>query len=82
MGDQHIFDYPAAIHEVLQVLKPGGRFFLQDLSRRFFLPGLRQLSPPESLFTKAELLWQIEAAGFSAETARGEAIVFVRARRR
>jgi ubiquinone/menaquinone biosynthesis C-methylase UbiE len=74
--------YPAAIREVRRVLKPGGRFFLQDLSRHFFLPGLRWLFPPESLFTRATLVWQLEAAGFRVEAARGQAIIFLRARRR
>lgn len=78
----HVRGYPAAIREVRRVLKPGGRFFLQDLSRRFFLPGLRQLFPPESLFTRAELVRQLEAAGFAVEAARGQAIIFLRARRR
>ena len=78
----HIRDYPAAIREVRRVLKSGGRFFLQDLSRHFFLPGLRQLFPPESLFSRAELVWQLEAAGFGVEATRGQAIIFLRARRR
>jgi ubiquinone/menaquinone biosynthesis C-methylase UbiE len=78
----HIRDYPAAIREVRRVLRPGAPFYLQDLSRRFFLPGVRQLFPPESLFTRAELVWQLEAAGFSVEAARGQAIIFIRARRR
>ena len=78
----HIRDYPAAIREVHRVLKPGSPFFLQDLSRHFFPPGLRQLFPPESLFTRDELRQQVEAAGFKVETARGKAVMFLRARRR
>jgi ubiquinone/menaquinone biosynthesis C-methylase UbiE len=78
----HIRDYPAAITEVHRVLKPGGRFFLQDLSHRFFLPGIRQLFPPESLFTRAELVRQLETAGFRVEAAKGRVIIFLRARRR
>lgn len=60
----HIRDYPAAIREVRRVLKPGGRFFLQDLSRH-------QLFPPESLFTRAELVWQLEAAATSSSGGGG-----------
>jgi ubiquinone/menaquinone biosynthesis C-methylase UbiE len=78
----HIRDYPAAIREVCRVLKPRGRFFLQDLSRRFFLPAVRHLFPPESLFTRADLVGVLEGAGFAVEAARGQAVVFVRARRR
>lgn len=77
----HVRDYPAAIREVHRVLRPDGRFFLQDLSRHFFLPGVRRLFPPESLFTRNELIWQLEATGFSVEAARGRAIIFIRARR-
>lgn len=78
----HIREYPAAIREVRRVLKPGGRFFLQDLSRHFFLPGLRQLFPPESLFTRPDLVRQLEAAGFEVEASRGWAVIFARAHRR
>lgn len=78
----HIRNYPMALREVRRVLRPGAPFYLQDLSRRFFLPGLRQLVPPESLFTRAELVGQLEAAGFAVEAASGRAIIFVRARRR
>ncbi|MBI4608957.1 MAG: class I SAM-dependent methyltransferase [Candidatus Rokubacteria bacterium] len=78
----HIRDYAAAIGEVHRALKPGGRFFLQDLSRRFFLPGLRHLFPPESLFTRVELVRELGAAGFDVEAETGRAILFIRARRR
>jgi len=78
----HIRDCPAALREVHRVLKPAGRFFLQDLSRHFFAPGLRQLFPPESLFTRDELRQQVEAAGFDVEAATGRAVIFLRARRR
>lgn len=78
----HIGDYPAALREVHRVLRPGRPFFIQDLSRRFFLPGVRRFFPPESLFTRAELAQQLDAAGFDVEVAKGEAVLFLRGRRR
>ena len=78
----HIRDYPASLREVHRVLKPAARFFLQDLSRHFFAPGLRQLFPPEALFARAELVDQLATAGFTVEAATGRAVVFLRARRR
>lgn len=78
----HLRDYPAAIREVRRVLKPGGRFFLQDLSRHFFPPGIRRLFPPETLFTRIDLVRALEAAGFDVEAATGWAVIFLRARRR
>lgn len=77
----HIERYPDAIQEVHRVLRPGAPFFIQDLSRHFFVPGLRQLFPPESLFTRDELVTALARAGFKIEDARGLAVVFVRARR-
>lgn len=77
----HIQDYPAAIREVHRMLRPSAPFFLQDLSRHFFVPGLRQLFPPESLFTRAQLVADLAGAGFLVEEVRGRAVVFVRARR-
>jgi SAM-dependent methyltransferase len=74
----HIAGYPAAMREV----QPGGRFFIQDLTRSFFLPGVRHLFPPESLFTRAELVGRLEAAGFDVEAATGRVVIFLRARRR
>jgi len=70
-------DGPRAGHDM------GGMrwFFIQDLSRHFFLPGLRGLFPPESLFTRAELTAALAGARFLVEEARGRAVVFVRARR-
>jgi len=78
----HIADCPRALHEVYRVLRPGAPFLLQDLSRSFFPPGLRQLFPPESLFTRAELASQLAAVGFRIEVATGRAVLFLRARRR
>jgi hypothetical protein len=66
---------------VHRVLRPGGPFFIQDLSRDFFLPGLRQLFPPESLFAASDLVAGLAAARFVVEEVRGRAIVFIRARR-
>lgn len=78
----HIAGYPTVMREVHWVLKPGGRFFIQDLTRSFFLPGVRHLFPPESLFTRAELVGRLQAAGFDVEAETGRVVIFLRARRR
>ena len=78
----HVRDYPAAIREVHRVLKPSGRFFIQDLSRAFFVPGLQQLFPPESLFALVDLVTELGAAGFRVDATQGRAILFIKAHRR
>jgi hypothetical protein len=62
------------------VLRPGSPFFVQDLSWHVFLPGLRGLALPESLFSRAELTRVFDAAAFAVEVAWGRALVFVRGR--
>lgn len=74
----HIRDYPSALREVARALCPGGRFFFQDLSDRFFRnPVLRWLFPPEALFSRARFLDQVQDAGLRIEGIRGGSRLFM-----
>jgi len=62
----HIPDNHLAIQEVARVLKPGGRFFFQELFSSFVMsPIIRFLTqhPPEAQFTWEELSKKLTKAG-------------------
>lgn len=76
----HIAEYRRALGEVFRVLKPGGRLWLQDLTRDFLaLPVVRTLFPAEAFFTAGDLWTELPKVGYVIEHFAGRGIVFVRA---
>ncbi len=69
----HIPDWRKALHEIARVLKPGGRFFAEEILQAFILhPLWRGLldHPQEDRFDHATFVRGIEDAGLSVEGTR------------
>ena len=77
----HIKDYIKVIKEVYRVLKKNGIFYLMDISKYLFIWPLRLFFPPESYFSKKELIMQLEDNGFRVEKSSGSLLFFIAARK-
>lgn len=55
---------------------------VREVGGQLVLAPCRQLFPPESLFTLADLVTQLDAAGFRVDLAKGRAIALIKAHRR
>ena len=64
----HVRDWQAGVAEVFRVLKPGGRFFIEEITRQFITHPLwrRVLDhPQENRFDVYDLVKALTACGFS-----------------
>ena len=69
----HIPDWRKAVGEVHRVLKPGGRFYGEEILRDFILhPVWRRVldHPLKDRFTHAEFLEELKGAGFGVVAER------------
>jgi ubiquinone/menaquinone biosynthesis C-methylase UbiE len=63
----HVPDWLRAVSEIHRVLKPGGRFYGEEVLGRFLMnPAIRSFfaHPREDRFSRAEFLRSLEAVGF------------------
>lgn len=75
----HIKDYEKAIKEVKRVLKKNGKFYIMDISQSFFIPVIRHLAPPESLFTKQIFVKKLTENGFNIQVSSGKFFIYIKA---
>lgn len=77
----HIEDYSKAIKEAYRALKKNGSFYMVDFSKYAFFWPIRLFFPPESLFTKEELVKNLENTGFKIEKSSGRLLLYIIARK-
>ncbi len=73
----HIKEYPKVIKESARVLKRGGHFYIMDFTKQTFIWPIRQLFPPESMFTKQELFKLLEDNDFKINNHTGIFMIFI-----
>ncbi len=69
----HVVDWQTALMEIHRVLKPGGRFYIEEITRRFIVhPLWRRLldHPQENRFERQDLVAALEGAGFQIHDSR------------
>jgi ubiquinone/menaquinone biosynthesis C-methylase UbiE len=76
----HVHDWQSALVEIHRVLKPGGRFYVEEITRQFIVhPVWRRLldHPQENRFDRRELVDELYKAGFAVCRSRQFAGLFI-----
>jgi ubiquinone/menaquinone biosynthesis C-methylase UbiE len=76
----HVNDWQAALFEINRVIKPGGRFYIEEITRRFIVhPFWRRLldHPQENRFEREDLVEGLQTAGFNVRASRQFAGLFI-----
>lgn len=82
MAFHHISNYKDAMKETARVLKKGGTFAMLDLGTPFFNRLVHFFFTPEAVFTKEEMLDEVQKAGFIIEKEQGRRILFIVAKKK
>ena len=76
----HVRDWQSALVEIHRVIKPGGRFYVEEITRQFIVhPLWRRLldHPLENRFDRGELVDGLQKAGFTVCQSRQFAGLFI-----
>jgi len=68
----HIKNYEKAIEEINRVLIQNKNFYLTDISKHLFIPIIKNLFPPESYFTKEDIIKNLEKNKFNIIKHKGK----------
>ena len=76
----HVHDWQSALFEINRVIKPGGRFYIEEITRGFIVhPIWRRLldHPQENRFERYDLVEGLQTAGFNVLRSRQFAGLFI-----
>ena len=76
----HVHDWQSALVEIHRVIKPGGRFYVEEITRQFIVhPVWRRLlsHPLENRFDRRELVDGLQKADFAVRRSRQFAGLFI-----
>jgi len=76
----HVHDWQAAVFEIARVIQPGGRFYIEEITRQFIVhPLWRRIldHPQENRFDMHDLNKMLETAGFRVRKSRQFARLFI-----
>ena len=76
----HVRDWQSALLEIHRVIKPGGRFYIEEITRQFIVhPVWRRLldHPQDNRFNRQELVEGLQAAGFTVRRSQQFAGIFI-----
>ena len=76
----HVLDWPSALREIHRVLKPGGRFYIEEITRQFIIHPLWRMlldHPQTNRFDQRDLIDALENTGFSVRHSKMFAGLFI-----
>ncbi len=76
----HVHDWQSAVYEISRVIKPGGRFYIEEITRQFIVhPIWRRIldHPQANRFDMQDLNAVLEMAGFEVKKSRQFAGLFI-----
>lgn len=76
----HVVDWRDALAEVYRVLKPGGRFYCEEILSRYIthsIIGKLMDHPQEDRFDQSQFIQELKASGFQVQSVRQKADLYL-----
>ena len=73
----HIKNYEKAVKEINRVLIKNKIVYLMDISKYVFIPIIKNFFPPESFFTKEDMIKKLEKNKFKIKSHKGKGLFTV-----